>query len=231
MKNLVFLTGAISGLHEESEGRYSFVLTAYKGDKADDVFCMCNLRCYGTAVRASETGEEVTISGLLKSYRNDNKSVMFIGVNDAMIALPFTEDENTVTADGYVASTPKVFANRTVCFIKVHCYADKWAWIPSVAYNNVGRRLAMLDRNDNITVSGYATYDGITSQLVITDFETKGERNETTESDGRELQRENVRYQSVPDYVHKGRKPMWKNNGYGRSVRHSHREDVRRQFS
>ncbi len=230
MANLVFLTGTVSGLEIESENRYRFEMSIYKGDVSDIVLCRCTARHYETVLQAQETGEPLTISGMIKSYKEDGKSKAYVGVDDAMIALPFTNDENTATGDGYLCASPKAYANRTVVYMRVPTYADKLAFVSIVAYGYEARKLAMLERYAHIRYKGYVTFDGTHTQIVIEELKVEGEENEVTQSRSRELQGENIRHQSGSDYVHQGRKPSWKNDSYRRSLRHSGRNDVGRQY-
>ncbi len=231
MTNLVFLTGAVSGLEAESDNRYSFVISIYKGDHTDDVLCRCTARHYETVLEAQETEQAITVSGCLKSYKKEGRSKAFVGVNDAMIALPFSDDENSVSGEAYISSNPRAYANRTIAYVRVNTYAEKWAYIPAVVYGMDARKFAMLSREDVISYNGYVLYDGVNSQLVIDSFKVlKGASYEVTQNRSAELQGENIRHQSGSDYVHQGRKPSWKNDSYRCRVRHSDGKDVRRNY-
>lgn len=231
MTNLVFLTGTVSGLEIESENRFRFIVSVFKDDVTDTVLCRCTARHYETILQAQETGEPLTISGMVKSFKEDGKSRAYVGVNDAMIALPFTSDENTATGEGCLCSNPKAYANRTVAYMRIPAYADKLAFVSIATYGYEAKKLAVLERDAHIRYSGYVTYDGINTQLVIEELKVEGEKNEGTQSRSAELQGENIRHQSSADYVHQGRKPSWKNDSYRCRVRHSDGQDVRRNFS
>ncbi len=231
MNNLVFLTGAVSELEIESENRYRFEMSIFKGDVSDIVLCRCTARHYETVLQAQETDEALTISGMIKSYKEDGKSKAYVGVDDAMIALPFTDDENTATGEGCLCSNPKAYANRTIAYMRIPTYADKLAFVSIAAYGYEARKLAVLERDAHIRYKGYVTYDGINTQLVIEELKVEGEENENTQNRSTELQRdETIRHQSSADYVHQGHKPSWKNDSYRCRVRHSDRNDVRRQY-
>lgn len=228
MANLVFLTGAVSELEIESENRFRFIISVFKDDVTDTVLCRCTARHYDTILQAQETGETVTISGMVKSFKENGKSRAYVGVNDAMISLPFTSDENTATGEGCLCANPKAYANRTIAYMRVPTYADKLAFVSIATYGYEARKLAVLERDAYIRYKGYVTYDGINTQLVIEELKVEGEKNEVTQNCSRELQGENIRHQPGSDYVHQGHKPSWKNNGYGCRVRHPYRQDVRR---
>ena len=230
MNNLVFLTGAVSELESESENRFRFIVSVFKDDVTDTVLCRCTARHYDTILQAQETGEALTISGMIKSYKEDGKSRAYVGVNDAMISLPFTSDENTVTGKGCLCANPKAYANRTIAYMSVPTYADKMAFVSIATYGYEARKLAVLERDAHIRYKGYVTYDGLNTQLVIEELKVEGEKNEITQNRSAELQGENIRHQSSADYVHQGHKPSWKNDSYRCRVRHSDRNDVRRQY-
>lgn len=239
MKNLVFLTGGIINEVEfayEIDDRkfYRFTVETVVNDRPEYVDCIAPDTFKSILDECQFSGTSVTISGTFRSKKVADKSnKTYVYCKDVIVALPFSSDENTVILEGSIMSAVKAYASRSVAFMKVMVTKNKWAFVPIIGYQNVGRRLALLKRFDVITVRGYVhTDEGFSGEVVVNDFNiVKGDaNNEVFKSYGDELQgAEQIRSESEQRGSDGMRsKPHWKNNGYGRSLRHSHRQDVRR---
>ena len=239
MKNLVFLTGGIVNEVEfayEIDDRkfYKFTVETVVNDRPEYADCIAPDTFKSILDECQFSGTSVTISGTFRSKKvAEKRNETYVYCKDVIVALPFSSDENTVILEGSIMSTVKAYANRSVAFMKVMVTKNKWAFVPMIGYQSVGRRLALLKRFDVVTVRGYVhTDEGYTSEVVVNDFNVvKGDTgNEVFKSYGDELQgAEQVRSESEQRGSYGLRsKQNWKNNGYGCRVRHSHRQDVRR---
>lgn len=240
-RNLVFLTGVILDevtlSHESGEVKfYSFKLETNVNDNVDTVSCIASDSHYETLMQCYESGTAVTVSGSIRSISKESKrNDIYVFCNDVMMAMPFVDDENSVIADGSVMGNVKIYANRTVVFLKLPVNGYKWAFAIAVGYNNVGRRLALLNTYDEVSLTGHvsASADGV-CQIVVEDFEKKGAReHENFKSRRTELQGERAVRGESEQSVSNGmrNKPQWKNDSRRRAVRYSDRQDVRRNFS
>ena len=238
MKNLVFLTGIIIDKVElayeiDEKKFYKFTLETIVNDKPEHADCIATDKFYDVLMEGQMSGNAISISGTFRSKKyGDKGNDTYVYCKDVITALPFSDDENTVILEGMILGEVKVYASHSVAFLKTMIGKSKWAFVPLVAWENVGRRMAFLKRYDSISVRGHIhTDDGYKSEVVVDDFEMKGDRNnEIFESYGNELQRaEQIRSESEQRQGYGLRsKPHRENNGYGCRVRHSYREDVRR---
>ena len=238
MKNLVFLTGIIIDKVEmayeiDEKKFYKFTLETVVNDRPEHADCIATDKFYTVLMENQISGNAISISGTFRSKKVGEKgNETYVYCKDVITALPFSDDENTVILEGMILGEVKVYASHSVAFLKTMIGKGKWAFVPLVAWENVGRRMAFLKRYDAVSVRGHIhTDDGYKSEVVVDDFEMKGDRNnEIFESYGAELQRERAVRSEFEQRPSDGlrSKPHWKNNGYGCRVRHSYREDVRR---
>lgn len=239
MKNLVFLTGGIINEVEfayEIDDRkfFRFTVETVVNDRPEYVDCIAPDTFKSILEDCQLAGTSVTISGTFRSKKTTEKrNETYVYCKDVIMALPFSSDENTVILEGSIMGAVKAYASRSVAFMKAMVTKNKWAFVPIIGYQNVGRRMALLKKFDVITVRGYVhTDEGFSGEVVVNDFTImKGDmNNEIFESYGDELQRtEPVRSESEQRPSDGLRsKPHWKNDGYGCRVRHSDRKDVRR---
>lgn len=238
MKNLVFLTGIIVDKVElayeiDEKKFYKFTLETIVNDKPEQADCIATDKFYNVLMEGQMSGNAISISGTFRSKKyGDKGNDTYVYCKDVITALPFSDDENTVILEGVILGEVKVYASHSVAFLKTMIGKSKWAFVPLVAWENVGRRMAFLKRYDSISVRGHIhTDDGYKSEVVVDDFEMKGDRNnEIFESYGAELQRERAVRSQFEQRQGNGlrSKPHWKNDSYGRSLRHPYRQDVRR---
>lgn len=239
MKNLVFITGVPSNVelyYEAYEKQFfKFTVNAYHNDHDDAILCVCNNSKIDVVNEAKLTGNTIDICGNIRARRNeDGSKTVYVFVADVASSLPFAEEENDAVGDAEVDKPPQVYANRTVVWIRLSISGGRFAYVPAVGYGNVAKRMAMFNVDDAFSYNGYvvSTEDCTTCQLVINDFNLKGEKkHENPQNYGAELQGTGT-FRSVSEGCHEDmrRKPMWKNDSYRRGVRHSDREDVRRNY-
>lgn len=213
MKNLAFITGVVTDIqldHEWNDKKfYKATVSVYKGDHEDFVLCLCGENYLDILKQSLDGSMNITIYGTIRSNRNpDDEDWVYVFAHDCMLSLPFSEDENTMLFDARIVASPRVYANRTVIWVKLDVNNNRFAFAPIVGYNATGRYMARFSEGDILQCEGYmiATQSNATCQIVIEKIEKKGETNENHRNHGEELQGNRRNRGFTPEH----------DNGFGR---------------
>ena len=243
--NAVYLRGTVSEpvLSHTINGSdiYIFKLTTRHERRKDmHIVCMCKDQWVDTIKQCSENHLSVDIFGQIRgtSQRTD-KHLAFVWVIDASVALPFEDDENAVELHGNISAPPYALTEKTICVVRTAIGPDKHASVKCVGFGRIIQCLEDIGFGDEVSINGYIRNTRIPGkageimEVVITYiFTERSYVNEDSQNQGRELQgsRRNGTDAEGRKFYQRSQSD-WKDNDFGRRLRYSDRQDVRRQLN